>query len=139
MNTADRHLRLGWWSLLAWLALGVVLEGLHGFKLCWYLDVGNETRRLMLTLAHAHGTLLALVNLAAGLTARSVKGLELAPPASHALKWAALLLPAGFFLGAFGVRGGDPGLGILLVPVGALLLLYGVGRIARDLSKLKPA
>jgi hypothetical protein len=139
MNSADRHLRFGWWSLFAWLALGVIVEALHGFKLAWYLDVGNETRRLMLTLAHAHGTLLALVNIAAGLTARLIKDFALARPASAALWWAALLLPAGFFLGAFGVHGGDPGLGILLVPVGALLLLFAVGRIARDLSKIKSA
>lgn len=137
MNTADRQLRLGWWSLFAWLTLGVIIESLHGVKLGWYLDVGNETRRLMLTLAHAHGTLLALVNVAAGLTARSAKGFELARSASLALWWAALLLPTGFLLGAFGVHGGDPGLGILLVPIGAVFLLYGVGRIARDFSKMK--
>lgn len=139
MNTADRQLRLGWWSLFAWLTLGVIIESLHGFKLGWYLDVGNETRRLMLTLAHAHGTLLALVNIASGLTVRSVKGFELARSASHALGWAALLLPTGFLLGAFGVHGGDPGLGILLVPIGAVFLLYGVGRVARDFSKMKSA
>jgi hypothetical protein len=137
MNTADRHLRFGWWSLFAWLALGVAVEVLHGFKLGWYLDVGNETRRLMLTLAHAHGTLLALVNIAAGITARVIKDFALARPASVALWWAALLLPTGFFLGAFGVHGGDPGLGILLVPAGATLLLFAVGRIARDVSKRK--
>ena len=59
---ADRNLRFGWWSLLVFLCVGAVLEALHGFKIGWYVDVGNETRRLMFTLAHAHGTLLALVN-----------------------------------------------------------------------------
>jgi hypothetical protein len=61
---ADRNLRFGWWSLLVFLSLGAVLEALHGFKIGWYVDVGNETRRLMFTLAQAHGTLLALVNIA---------------------------------------------------------------------------
>ena len=135
MNSADRHLRFGWWSLFAWLALGVIVEAFHGFKLGWYLDVGNETRRRMLT--HAHGTLLALVNIAAGTTARVIKDFALTRSASIALWCAALLLPTGFLLGAFGVHGGDPGLGILLVPVGALLLLYAVGRIARDLSSIR--
>ena len=72
MQLADRNLRFGWWSLLVFLSLGAVLETMHGFKIGWYVDVGNETRRLMFTLAHAHGTLLALINIAAGLTARNV-------------------------------------------------------------------
>ena len=137
MNTSDRHLRFGWWSLFAYLTLGVVLETLHGFKLGWYLDAGHEMRRLMFTLAHAHGTLLALVNIAAGLTVRAVPGFELDRGASWALRWGAGLLPAGFFLGGLVIHDGDPGPGILLAPVGALLLLYGVGRTARDLARRK--
>ena len=137
MNTSDRQLRFGWWALLAYLTLGIALEALHAFKSGWYLDVGHEMRRLMFTLAHAHGTLLALVNIAAGLTARSVKGFELSPPASWSLRWAALLLPAGFFLGGIVIHDGDPGIGIFLVPVGALLLLHGVGRVARDLARVQ--
>src|SRR5690242_10928866 len=58
-----RHLRFGWFTLLFFLTLGLVLETLHGFKVQSYLNVVNETRRLMWTLAHAHGTLLALTNL----------------------------------------------------------------------------
>jgi hypothetical protein len=137
MNTSDRHLRFGWWSLFAWLALGVVLETLHGFKLAWYLNVDVEMRRLMFTLAHAHGTLLALVNIAAGLTLRTVKGFELEQRASLALLWGAVLLPAGFLIGGLVIHDGDPGVGVLLVPVGALLLLYGVGTAARAMGKVK--
>jgi len=137
MNTSDRQLCFGWWALLAYLTLGLALEALHGLKLGWYLDVGHEMRRLMFTLAHAHGTLLALVNIAAGLTARAVKGFTLAAAASRSLIGAALLLPAGFFLGGVVIHDGDPGIGIFLVPVGALLLLHGVGRVARDLARVK--
>ncbi|MEI6107047.1 MAG: hypothetical protein WCR49_08530 [Opitutae bacterium] len=137
MNPSDRHLRFGWWALLVSLALGVVLETLHGFKLGWYLDVGHEMRRLMFTLAHAHGTLLALVNIAAGLTLRAVPGFALIPRASWSLLWGSVLLPAGFFLGGLVIHDGDPGLGIVLAPVGALLVLYGVGCVARDLAKGK--
>ena len=61
---ARRHLQIGWWALLVFLSVGLVLEALHGLKVGLYLDVSNETRRLMWRLAHAHGTLLALVNLA---------------------------------------------------------------------------
>lgn len=137
MNNSDRHLRFGWWSLFGFLALGLVLETLHGFKLGWYLDANNEMRRLMFTLAHAHGTLLALVNIAAGLTLRTVKGFELTRSASLALLWGAALLPAGFLLGGLVIHDGDPGLGVLLVPVGALTLLYGVGSAARALGRAK--
>jgi hypothetical protein len=134
---ADRNLRFGWWSLLVFLSLGAVLETLHGFKIGWYVDVGNETRRLMFTLAHAHGTLLALVNIAAGLTVRKVERFAVRSSVSFALIWAAILLPAGFFLGGIVIYDGDPGLGVWLVPIGAVLLFYSIARIALDLSKRK--
>src|SRR5438094_3263905 len=132
---ADRNLRFGWWSLLVFLSLGAVLEMLHGFKIGWYVNVGNETRRLMFTLAHAHGTLRAVVNIAAGLTARFVERFALRSSVSIALIWAAILLPAGFFLGGIVIYDGDPGLGVWLVPIGAALLFYGIARIALDLSR----
>jgi hypothetical protein len=52
---------------------------------------GNEVRRLMFTLGHFHGTMLALVNIAVGLTIRSVEGFKLRSSASFALIWAAIL------------------------------------------------
>src|SRR6266852_435449 len=94
---ADRNLRFGWWSLLIFLLFGGALETMHGFKIGWYLDVGNEARRLMFTLAHAHGTLLALVNIAAGLTARNVERLKFRSSVSFSLIWAGVLFPVGFF------------------------------------------
>jgi hypothetical protein len=137
MQRADRNLRFGWWSLLVFLSLGAGLEALHGFKIGWYVDVGNETRRLMFTLAHAHGTLLALVNIAAGLTMQMVERFTLRPSVSLGLIWAAILLPAGFFLGGIVIYDGDPGLGVWLVPIGAGLLFYCIARIALDLSRRK--
>ena len=128
-----RHLRFGWWSLLAFLALGLVLETLHGFKVGFYLDVENTTRRLMWTLAHAHGALLGLIHLVVGLGLRVAP--DSAPPRlallSRALVGASVLLPGGFFLGGVTVYGGDPGVGIALVPVGAVLLLLAVLLAAR--------
>jgi hypothetical protein len=134
VNNFDSNLRFGWWSLLVFLSLGGILEILHGFKVGWYVDVGNEMRRLMFTLAHAHGTALALVNIAAGLTARNVKRVNARTSVSMSLIWAGILFPAGFFLGGVVTYGGDPGLGIWLVPIAAALLAYGVARIALDLS-----
>lgn len=135
MKKSDRNLRFGWWALLVFLSLGGVLEILHGFKIGWYVDVGNDVRRLMFTLAHAHGTALALVNIAAGLTARSVQKFELKASVSTSLIWSGILFPLGFFLGGVVTYGGDPGLGIWLVPVAAVLLFYAVIRIALDLSR----
>ena len=126
MNDSTRHLRFGWWALAVYVSLGIGLETMHGFKIGWYLDVGNETRRLMFTLGHFHGTMLALVNIAAGLTIRSVEGFKFRASVSWALIAAAILLPGGFLLGGFWTYDGDPGTGIWLVPIGALLMLYGV-------------
>ena len=127
------HLRFGWWSLLVFLTLGFVLESLHAMKVGWYLSVANETRRLMWTLAHAHGTLIALVNVAFGLT------IQLRPAgggqydrASRFLLAASILLPLGFFLGGIFVYGGDPGLGVLMVPIGSISLFIAVYLIARS-------
>jgi hypothetical protein len=136
-SASDRNLRFGWWSLLVFLSLGGVLETLHGFKVGWYVDVGNEMRRLMFTLAHAHGTALAIVNIVAGLTARNIERFQLRSSVSFGLIWSGILFPLGFFLGGVVTYGGDPGLGIWLVPIAAALLFYSVLSIALDLSKRK--
>ena len=134
VDFANRHLRFGWWSLLVFAVLGLTLESLHGFKVRAYLDASNDTRRLMWTLAHAHGTLLALIHVVFGLTIRS--GLDIAAAnqrlVSNALMAASVLLPGGFFLGGVVFYSGDPGLGVLLVPVGAMSLLIAVFIIARS-------
>jgi hypothetical protein len=136
-----RHLRIGWWSLLCFATVGLVLELLHGFKVRAYLDVSNETRRLMWTLGHAHGTLLSLVHVVFGLSIRVAaesfdRNLRLI---SGCLTGASILLPGGFFLGGVVVYGGDPGLGVLLVPIGAALLLAAVFFIARQVAASRPA
>ena len=41
VDYAQRHLRLGWWSLFIFATAGLVLESLHGFKIRAYLDVSN--------------------------------------------------------------------------------------------------
>ncbi len=129
-----RHLVFGWWALLVFLSLGILLEAFHGFKIGWYLDVSNETRRLMWTLGHAHGTLLALVNLAFAATLRMLQNLDakMRSLASGGFLAATLLIPGGFLLGGFGIHSGDPGLGILLVPPGAVFLLSSVFLVARS-------
>ncbi len=128
-----RHLRFGWYSLLVFLAFGAALELLHGFKVGYYLAVDHETRRLMWRLAHAHGALFGLVNIAFAFTVRHVKDTESLRLASACFIVGALLIPLGFFGGGVFAEAGDPGLFVLLVPLGALLLFYAVLKTARAL------
>jgi hypothetical protein len=114
--------------VLAFLTMGLLLESLHALKIQSYLGVQQETRRLMWTLAHAHGTLLGLLNLAFAFTVRVAIGWTgtRRTVASRLLGVATILMPAGFFLGGWFTYSGDPGLGILLVPVGGVLLFGAV-------------
>lgn len=132
MSYSRLHIRFGWWSLAIFLSLGFILESFHGLKLGFYLDVRNETRRLMWTLAHSHGTLLALVNIAFGATIGQLAGWPEARRrlASRCLLVGSVLLPVGFFSGGILVHGGDPGLSILIVPAAAVLLIAAVSLIA---------
>lgn len=129
---ARRHVCLGWWALFVFATTGLVLESFHGFKIRAYLDPSNETRRLMWTLAHAHGTVLGLVNIVFGLSVRAMPDMLGASGRfiSSTLVGATVLLPAGFFLGGFGVFGGGPDLGVVLLPIGAVLLLVALFSIA---------
>jgi GNAT superfamily N-acetyltransferase len=139
-SLAKKHLRFGWWALAGFLTLGALLEALHGFKIGYYLDVQNEARRLAFRLGHAHGTLLALVHIAFGLTlaSRFAPSLRSAERASPLLVAATLLLPGGFLLGGLFLHGGDPGVGVFLVPFGALALFLAVLGVARGLSAAPP-
>jgi hypothetical protein len=134
-----RHLRVGWFSLLIFLSLGLALEALHGLKVQAYLNAMNETRRLMWTLAHAHGTLLAVVQLGFAFSVLQVPAWSARARtiASTSLVAAGVLMPGGFFLGGVWVYAGDPGLGILLVPVGGILLFVSVLLTALSLKHLK--
>jgi hypothetical protein len=122
-----RHLILGWTYLSFFVLLGLVLETLHGFKLQWYLSVANETRRLLFTLAHAHGVLLGVLNIVFGLSIRAASATGRAVTiASPCLAIGALLLPGGFLLGGIVIHSGDPNAFILLSPLGGVLLVAGV-------------
>ena len=132
-----RHLQFAWWSLLCFVILGMTLEALHAFKISWYLGQPSETRRLLWTLAHAHGTLLSLVHVAFAFTyftfpTQVTRRLRLA---SALLMAASVLLPGGFFLGGISIFDGDPGLGVWLVPLGAVCLFLAVFLTATDLVR----
>jgi hypothetical protein len=124
---------VGWCSLLFFAGMGLFLESLHGFKSAWYVGVDVETRRTMWTLAHTHGTLISAIQILFGLTAARLSSSteSLQAWGSTCLLGALLLMPLGFFLGGLFHHSGDPGIGILLVPPGGLLLLLGIGLAAR--------
>ena len=129
------HFRVGWLGLLVFAALGTALEALHAWKNADYLAVGNETRRLMWTLAHAHGVGLSLVQIAFAATAALCLEMPTAVLvlASRLLHCAFALIPTGFLLGGIATYGADPGLGVLLVPLGALSLLAAIAALSWEL------
>jgi len=133
----QRHTSFGWWTLLISLTLGIVLEVLHALKIGAYLNASSETRRLMWTLAHAHGTLLGLVNICFAITLKMQPNAAAKwhKPAANSLLAATLLVPGGFFLGGVQFYGGDPGFGIILLPIGAVFLLTGVFLTAAGLHQ----
>jgi hypothetical protein len=126
-----RHRAWGWGSLALFALLGLVLESLHGLKLGAFVD--HETRRSMWRLAHAHGALLGLIHLAFASqldTHEHLAGLDDPRRAvSVALRIASVAMPAGFALGGAWYYDGDPGIGILLVPIGGVALIYGCLRL----------
>ena len=138
MDYSRQHLRFGWWALFVFTAVGLVLEGFHGFKVDAYLNVSSESRRLMWTLAHAHGTLLSIINIVVGVSLRAVPELRATNQRLifGSLLAATILLPGGFFIGGVVFYAGDPGLGVLLIPVGAMLLLLAVFLVARMTSAI---
>lgn len=123
-------LRQGWISVAVWMAVGLLLEGLLGYKAPSYLN--DQQRRELFRLAHTHGTLLGVVLIVAALTAQRF-GL---PPrlAQLALRIGAVMMPVGFLLAGVWHPEGDPGLAIWLVPPGALLVIFGVVAISLSLK-----
>jgi hypothetical protein len=121
---ALRHLRVGFGALALFVAIGLALETVLGLRLPWYVDDAHATRRLMLTLGHAHGALLSLVNVAFGLTTASpLCRTTPSRASSRALLAATVLVPVGFLGGGWVIHDGDPGLPIFLVPLGGVALL----------------
>jgi hypothetical protein len=123
-----KTLRTGWLLLAISLPFGVTLEALHGLKVQAYL--ASEMRREMWRLAHAHGTLLGILCLVFAAIAEAHVAAPIRGRVAAMIRWGAVLMPLGFFLGGVLNSEGDPSLGILLVPVGALLLVVALVRVA---------
>lgn len=123
---ARAHARFGWTVLLVSMAFGAVLETLEGFR--WAPLVADAWKQRLWALAHFHGAALGLFNLVyvhwAGVPGLSERARR---AASRALLLGSAALPLGFLLGGIAHPEGDPSLGIVLAPVGALLVLYAIG------------
>ena len=117
----------GWASIAVWMAFGLLLEGLLGFKSPPYLD--DLQRRELFRLAHTHGAFLGVVLVVAALCGR--RDARSAPRAATlALRIGSLVMPLGFLLAGVWHPEGDPGLAVWLVPPGALMVIFGVIVIA---------
>jgi hypothetical protein len=113
-------LRTGLWLLAVSLPLGLTLEALHAMKVQVYL--GSAMRRELWTLAHAHGNLLGILCLVFALLAPRFGDAAGRARLERLLVAGAVAMPLGFLLGGVLNREGDPSLGILLVPLGGVLL-----------------
>lgn len=136
-STGDRDVKralvTGFALLAVSIPFGVTLEALHGLKVQAYL--GSEMRRELWRLSHAHGTLLGILCLVFAALAERHVAKQARRGVTQQLIAGALLMPLGFFLGGILNSEGDPSLGILLVPVGALLLVSALAQAALGASR----
>ncbi len=124
-----KTLIVGWALLALFVPLGLTLEALHALKLPVYLD--SVMRREMWTLAHAHGNLLGILCVAFVAVAKRTIPDEVARASiARWLRWGAVMMPSGFFLGGVLNHEGDPSWAIALVPLGGLFLLVALVRTA---------
>jgi hypothetical protein len=125
-------MRQAWISLAIWIAFGILLEGFSAFRSAVLLD--DYIRRDMFRLAHSHGTLLNLVLITAAICAR-LDLIRLSRSSSISLRTSVIILPVGFFLAGIWHFKDEPGLAILLVPIGAVLLLVAAIQISLTLPQ----
>lgn len=128
-----RALVTGFALLAVSIPFGVTLEALHGFKVQAYLQ--SEMRRELWRLAHAHGTLLGILCLVFAALAERHLPKKARSSVTRQLTAGALAMPIGFFLGGVLNSEGDPSLGIVLVPVGAVLLVSALAQAALGASR----
>lgn len=118
----ERHLRWSIALLAIFLATGLWLEAMIGLRAEGWADV--PLRREFLRLGHAHGGILALVNVGLAWALGQLGTPEAWAGKIRLAAWSgAALVGAGFIAGGLMHGPTDPGPPILVVPAGALLLL----------------
>ena len=85
----------------------------------------------MWRLAHAHGTFMGIVHLVFAWSTTLLPSWTISAQrmAGSLLTAASVLIPGGFFLGGLWHYEGDPGLGIVLLPIGAILLFASAAMV----------
>ena len=120
-----KSLVTGFFSPSVYLPLGLTLEALHAMKVQVYF--GSAMRRELWTLAHTHGNLLGILLLVwFAVGERAVAAESTRHSVDRWLRIGAILMPLGFLFGGVLNYEGDPSLGILLVPIGAVALLIAL-------------
>lgn len=118
----ERHLRWSLALLALFLASGLWLEAMIGLRMTGWADV--PLRREFLRLGHAHGGLLALINVALAWALARLETPEAWATRIRLAAWlGAVLVGVGFIAGGLLHGPTDPGPPILVVPAGALMLL----------------
>jgi hypothetical protein len=120
----------GFFLLAVFVPMGLTLEALHALKVPVYF--GSSMRRELWTLAHAHGGILGILCLVYGSVAERWLSAAAGESIAKWVRWGAVLMPLGFLLGGIGTHEGDPSLGILLVPVGGVVLIVALVRAGLD-------
>jgi hypothetical protein len=121
-------------GIAVWLTFGLVLEGFLGYKTPAYLQ--DSVRRELFRLAHAHGTLLSLLLLVSALACDRFD-LDVARAAQLSLRIGVTVLPLGFLIAGVWHYESDPGLAIWLVPVSAVMVLFGLVTIVLSFRQTK--
>ncbi|PRQ04707.1 hypothetical protein ENSA5_05560 [Enhygromyxa salina] len=125
----ERHIRASIALVALFLAAGLWLEAMYGLRAEGWLD--DPLRREFLRLGHAHGGLLGILNLA---LAWALERLQTPAGWARKIRVAALvgaaLVGLGFMLGGLIHGPTDPGLPVLAVPAGAMLLLSSLAATA---------
>lgn len=140
-STRDRGARTsalaGFWLLAIALPLGLTLEALHALKVPVYF--GSALRRELWTLAHAHGNLLGILCLCySALAEKWIQDTGRRLRAARLLVAGSILMPVGFFAGGVLNFEGDPSLGIVIVPFGALMLFLALVTTALGVPRTTP-
>lgn len=109
--------------------MGLWLEAMYGLRAEGWMD--DTLRREFLRLGHAHGGILALLNLVLG---GAMERLQTPDTWARRIRVAALLgailVGAGFIGGGLWHGATDPGPLVLVVPAGAMMLLCSLVAVA---------
>ena len=125
------HLRWGWWLLAVFGLMGLVLDSFHGFKQSFYVAEDVQLRRLLWMTSHGGGVVLGILNIAFAASLHRFSTGLVCLRSSMGLIAANVAIPSGLFMAGLFLHDGQPGTGLLLFFIGAVLLLGSLVLIAQ--------